>query len=97
MSPIARLGDRWTYPLNATTQREPLVGSRRNAKSLEGSHISVTALGRYVPTEAVRFFVRFNDRLRKLDLVSSSGGHAWDGQQPAYDTLLFFFLSTYAS
>jgi hypothetical protein len=67
---IARRGDCWTYPLKATIQREPLVGSRRKAKSLEGSHISVTALGRYVPTEAVRFFVRFSDRLRRLDLGS---------------------------
>jgi hypothetical protein len=68
---ISRLQDLRTYPLKATTQREPLVGSRRKAKSLEGSHISVTALGRYVPTEAVRFFVRFSDRLRRLDLMSS--------------------------
>lgn len=35
-----------THPLSATMQRAPLVGSRRNAKSREGSHISVNVLGR---------------------------------------------------
>ena len=49
------------YPLSATTQRTPLTGSFKKAKSLEGSHISVNVFGRYPPTDEVMFFVKFID------------------------------------
>lgn len=54
-------------PDNATMLRAPLVGSRRKAKSRDGSHISVSVLGRYPPTECVRLFVRCIDRFRRLE------------------------------
>ena len=56
------------YPLIATMHFAPLVGNLRWAKSREGSHISVNVLGKYPPTDEVRVLVRFNDRLRTLDL-----------------------------
>jgi hypothetical protein len=56
-----------THPLKATIHRAPLVGSLRNAKSLEGSHISVRVFGRYPPTDDVIFFVKCNDRRRRFD------------------------------
>jgi len=43
--------EKGTHPERATTLLTPLVGSRKNAKSLEGSHISVIVLGRYPPIE----------------------------------------------
>ena len=66
---IAR-GDEYgaAHPLSDTMHRAPLVGSRRKAKSREGSHTSVSALGRYPPTDDVIFFVRCSDRRFKLDL-----------------------------
>lgn len=57
-----------TYPLRATTHRAPLVGSRRNAKSRDGSHISVSVFGRYPPMECVRLFVTCIDLRRRLEL-----------------------------
>src|SRR6267142_4938693 len=67
-----------THPLRATIHRAPLVGSLRNAKSRDGSHISVSVFGRYPPTDDVMFFVRCNDRRRRLDDMPP----------------LFFFLSS---
>jgi hypothetical protein len=61
-------GKEATHPLSATMHRVPLVGSRRKAKSRDGSQTSVSAVGRYPPTEDVMFFVRCNDRRRKLEL-----------------------------
>ena len=61
-----------TYPDNATMLRAPLVGSRKKAKSRDGSHISVSVLGRYPPTECVRLFVRCIDRFLKLELSMRS-------------------------
>ena len=49
--------------------RVPLVGSLRKAKSLDGSHISVSVFGRYPPIDDVIFFVKCIDRLRKFDLI----------------------------
>ena len=57
-----------TDGLKATIHRAPLVGSRRNAKSREGSHISVNVFGRYPPTECVKVFVICIDFRRRLDL-----------------------------
>ena len=57
-----------THPLIATTHLAPLTGNFKYAKSLEGSHISVSVLGKYPPTLDVIFFVSFSDRRRRNDL-----------------------------
>ena len=60
-----------TYPESATTLLTPLVGSRKNAKSLEGSHISVIVLGRYPPIECVNDLVICSDFLRNEELENT--------------------------
>jgi hypothetical protein len=57
-----------THPLIATMQRAPLVGSLRWAKSRAGSHISVSVLGRYPPTDDVSVLVRCSERRRTDEL-----------------------------
>lgn len=59
---------RKTHPLKATMQRLPDVGNFRNAKSLEGSHISVSVLGRYPPMLPAIPLVRPSDLRLREDL-----------------------------
>ena len=59
---------RRTYPLSATMHLAPLVGSRKNAKSREGSQSSVSVLGRYPPIECVIDLVIWRDLRRRLEL-----------------------------
>jgi len=56
-------------PERATILRAPLDGNRRDAKSREGSHISVNVLGRYPPTECVKLFVICIDLRLRLDVT----------------------------
>ena len=77
--------------------RAPLVGNRKKAKSRDGSHISVSVLGRYPPTECVRLFVRCIDRFRKLELSRRSTPYTKDPKERTHETLLPFFFSINAS
>lgn len=86
-----------TRPLRATIHLAPLVGKRRNAKSLEGSHISVSVFGRYPPMECEMLFVIWRDFRRRLDLHESISLRSLEAKDKTHETPPLFFFSTNAS